>query len=245
MADDTTENSSPTQPEITPELLWSKYSLIQHLLFWLIALGVWSSLHWLGSTQERFTIPIWRYVAQVQSYGFTGDLAGDAVRGVLSGAVILLLILGSDVVVARVKGQPAREQILRNSHLLPRSPRQQFIAFLVGTNAGIFEELFFRGGLFTLLSLLLRSPELAILVTAALFALLHAPVQGWYSTAWIFLVGVFLNLLLLYSGSYYAPIFCHVTVNLGNLFIIPAFFDPGTASDALPLTGYADSPLSG
>jgi len=198
----------------------------------------------MGSTHERFTIPIWRYVARVQSYFFTGDLSGDSLLGVLSGVVILLLILGSDSVAAKIKHQPIKDHVLRNSHLLPRTSGQHFIALLVGINAGIFEELFFRGGVFTLLLLLLHSTELAILITAGVFALLHAPVQGWYSTAWIFLVGIFLNLLLLSAGSYYAPIFCHITINLGNLFIIPAIFDPGSKPNPLPIAGYADSPLS-
>ncbi|MEJ2050706.1 MAG: type II CAAX endopeptidase family protein, partial [Calditrichota bacterium] len=204
-----TQDHQPQRSEITPDLLWSRYALIQHLIFWLIALAGWYFLHWLGSTQEHLTIPIWRYIARVQSYTFTGDLPGDLILGILSGVLILLFILGSDTLVARFKHKSAKQYIMRNSHLLPQTPRQMFIALLAGTNAGIFEELFFRGGVFTLFLLLLHSTEVAILLTAGIFAVLHAPVQGWYSAGLIFLVGVILNLLLLYSGSYYTPILCH------------------------------------
>ncbi len=144
---------------------------------------------------------------------------------------MLILILFSDYCIAWIKKEPPIKHILRNREILPRTRNQQYIALLIGVNAGVFEEIFFRGGLFILLSLLIGSPESAIIITAAMFALLHAPMQGWYSTAIIFLVGILLNVLLLSSGSYFTPMFCHITINIGNLFLVPAIFQDELAEE--------------
>ena len=206
-------------------LIWSKYSVIQQLVFWILAIAAWHLLQWLGGTYPQFTIPIWRYTIRVRSYFYTGDFAGMVLLGLLAGAGILAVILVGDYLVAKIRNEPPLKHILRNRHILPRTSKQQHLALLIGVNAGVFEEIFFRGGIFAFLLFVFQSTELAILVTSVIFALLHAPLQGWYSSVLIFLVGVFLNLLMLYTGSYYAPIFCHILVNIGNLFIIPAFFE--------------------
>ncbi len=210
---------------ITPELLWSKFSVIQHIFFWLFAIAVWYGLHWLGSTHERWTIPVWRYVSRIRFYLFTADFNHAAIRGVIIGAALLFLITGVDYIVAKLKHQKPARQILRNYYLLPRTSKQRFIAVLLGINAGIFEELFFRGGVFILLLLLTGSTVFSLLITSAFFALLHTSIQGWYSTLWIFIVGLILNVLLIVTGSFYASMFCHITINLGNLLVVPSFFD--------------------
>ena len=222
-----TENNSTksVRNRVTPDLLWSKYSIIQHVVFWVIALGIWWGLHYLARTREAWTIPLWQYLSRIRFYFFTGDFNHAAVRGILIGAAILFAITGFDWLVAKLKGDPPVTQILRNHYLLPRTPKQRFIAVVLGVNAGIFEELFFRGGVFFLLLLLTRSAIFSIVVTSAVFALLHTSVQGWYSTVLIFLVGIVLNLLLLLTDSFYAPIFCHITINLGNILVIPSFFE--------------------
>jgi len=224
MADTIKTRTVSIRDEITPELIWSKYSVIQQIIFWLVVIAAWHGLQWIGSTYEQFTIPVWRYTARIQSFFYSGDFRGDVLHGIYWGAGVLLLVLLSDYLIAWIKKEPAIDHILRNREILPRTKKQQYIALLVGVNAGIFEEIFFRGGLFVLLSLLTGSPESAIIITAASFALLHAPMQGWYSTAIIFLVGILLNVLLLSSGSYFTPMFCHITINIGNLFFVPAIF---------------------
>ncbi len=211
--------------EITPDLIWSKYSIIQQFIFWILAVVAWHLLHWMGSTYQQFTIPIWRYTMRVRSYFYTGDFTGMVLLGLLSGAGILAVLLASDYVVAKARNEPPLKHILRNRHILPRTRKQQHLALLIGINAGLFEELFFRGGIFTFFLFVFQSTEIAILLTSVIFAMLHAPLQGWYSIVLIFLVGVFLNLLLLQTGSYYAPIFCHIMINMGNLFLIPVFFE--------------------
>jgi len=219
------EPHSNGRPQVTPDLLWSKFSIIQHIIFWIIAIALWWGLHWIASNYEPATVPIWQYVSRIKFYLFTADFNHAAILGILTGAVLLFLITGIDFIVAKLKNQPPTQQILRNHYLLPRNSKQRFIAVLLGVNAGIFEELFFRGGVFVFLLFLTNSAVFSILVTSALFALLHTSIQGWYSTLWIFLVGITLNVLLIVTGSFYASMFCHITINLGNLLVIPSFFE--------------------
>lgn len=228
--------------EITPELIWSKYSVLQHLIFWLMALGAWYGLHWLGSNTERFTLPVWRYVARVRFYFYTGDFQQMALLGALFGLVILGLILLVDVLIAKMSNQPPAHQILRNYYLLPRTNTQGFVALIVGINAGVFEEIFFRGGIFTLLFFLTNSVVTSIVITSAVFALLHAPMQGWLSTVWIFIIGILLNIIVLETGNYYAAMFCHITVNIGNLFLVPALFEEELEELLLQDMGFQTTP---
>jgi len=219
------DTHSNGNPKVTPDLLWSKFSVIQHIIFWIIGIALWWGLHWIASNYEPVTIRIWQYVSRIKFYLFTTDFNHAAVRGILVGSMLLALITGVDFIVAKFKNQTPAQQILRNHYLLPRNSKQRFIAVLLGVNAGIFEELFFRGGVFVFLLFISNSAVFSILVTSALFALLHTSVQGWYSTLWIFLVGITLNVLLIVTGSFYASMFCHITINLGNLLVIPSFFE--------------------
>jgi len=228
-----------TYKQITPDLLWSKYSVIQHIVFWILAIIGWHGLHWLGGHFDRFTLPIWLYLAKFRTFVYTGDFSGEIWLGLIAGVVVLGVIILVDYMTARIKGKPLVEQILRNHHLLPRTSRQQLIAAGVGINAAIFEELVFRGAVFLLLWVLSDSILLSILITSLLFAVLHTPIQGWYSTVLIFGVGILLNILLLVTEAFYAPIFCHIVVNVGNLFIIPSFFE-----DELEELSLQDSGLS-
>ncbi len=210
---------------ISPEILWSKYSIIQHILFWIAGVLAWHGLHWLGGQVEDWTLSIWLYVARIRTYFYTGDFSGQVYLGVIAGLGILGAILIVDTLTARAQGHRPVRQILRNYQLLPRTGRQQRIAMIVGINAGVFEELLFRGGVFVLMLTLTGSTPIAVLITSVLFAVLHAPMQGWYSTLWIFLAGIVLNLLLIITGAFYAPVFCHIVINVGNLFVIPALFE--------------------
>lgn len=214
-----------SRPQVTPDLLWSKFSLLQHALFWVLGIVIWWGLHFLASNFGAWTLPIWKYVSRIRFYLFTGDFNHEVIRGIFSGAIILLIITGIDLLIAKIKGERAATQILRNHYLLPRTNKQRVIAVVLGINAGIFEEIFFRGGVFFLLLFLSHSTIIAILITSAIFALLHASVQGWYSTLIIFFVGIVLNVMLLLTDSFYAPMLCHITINLGNLLVIPSFFE--------------------
>jgi membrane protease YdiL (CAAX protease family) len=218
------DNNNPRE-HISPDLLWSKYSVIQQLIFWLVGLAAWHGLNWIGANYERFTLPIWRYVSTFRSYFFTGNMQGMILLGTICGLAILGLLVLTDYIIARSKNEKPAKHILRNYYLLPRTNKQRYIALFVGINAGIFEELFFRGALYILFFILTGSVVLGVLFTAILFAILHAPIQGWYSSLWIFMVGIFLNILILQTESYYASIFCHIVINIGNLFLIPAMLE--------------------
>jgi len=231
--------------QIPPDLIWSKYSVIQGVVFWLLALGTWHGLHWLGRNYEQFTLPVWRYVSRVRYYFYTGNFDRMVMLGLVIGALLLGGLLLADLLIAKIKGIKPARQVLRNYYLLPRTNKQSFIALILGINAGIFEEIFFRGGLFTLFLFLTHSVTLGILITSVIFALLHASLQGWLSTFWIFLFGVVLNILVLYTGTYIAAIVCHITINVSNMFLVPAIFEEELENLLLEKSGIPPEDIPG
>ncbi|MBD3274033.1 MAG: hypothetical protein GF372_01910, partial [Candidatus Marinimicrobia bacterium] len=91
------DNNNPRE-QISPDLLWSKYSLIQQLIFWLVGLAAWHGLNWIGANYERFTLPIWRYVSTFRSYFYTGNMQGMILLGTICGLAILGLLVLTDYI---------------------------------------------------------------------------------------------------------------------------------------------------
>ena len=82
--------------------------------------------------------------------------------------------------------------------------------------AGICEEFFFQGTLQTLLTQWMKSPHIAILLTALIFSALHFQFYGFIPR---FLLGVYLGYLFYWSRSLWLPILAHVLHNALSLLV--------------------------
>ncbi len=78
------------------------------------------------------------------------------------------------------------------------------------------EELLFRGILFTAIAKSRLGKWGAVLITAVLFAMMHAMAAPWLFVWVIFLMAILLGLLLLRFGSLWVPIICHMVWNSLN-----------------------------
>ncbi|MBQ5742621.1 MAG: CPBP family intramembrane metalloprotease [Clostridia bacterium] len=80
----------------------------------------------------------------------------------------------------------------------------------------VFEEVFFRGAVLTMLRTAKMKTMVAIGLSAVLFALLHGP--SWYFLTDVY-AGVLLALLIYFNGSIYAAIIAHFISNLVSYFL--------------------------
>ena len=105
-----------------------------------------------------------------------------------------------------------------------------FAIFGIGV-APIFEEIIFRGFLFTVLAEM-RGKTVAVPVTAILFALLHVPQLwgSWAGVALIFLVGYLLSLVREKSDSLIPSLIIHTSYNtmLFGVFVAGTLAGKGT-----------------
>lgn len=79
--------------------------------------------------------------------------------------------------------------------------------------APVFEEVFFRGFLFTGIASSVLGPAGAILLTAAAWAIIHLQ-YGAFEIGMIFILGILLGMARYYSGSLLVPLFLHALNNL-------------------------------
>lgn len=79
----------------------------------------------------------------------------------------------------------------------------------------------FRGFIFIAVMNLWGTWIWAALILSALFGFLHAGLQGFWSTLWIFIVSVLLCYFVVLGKSIYFLILLHMIVNITNLFILP------------------------
>jgi membrane protease YdiL (CAAX protease family) len=86
---------------------------------------------------------------------------------------------------------------------------------LVVTVVAVAEESLLRGSLFTVLERR-HGTTIAVAVTSAAFALLHAPVYGWAVVPLDLAVGVWLGALRAVTGSVTAPAIAHTAADLAG-----------------------------
>lgn len=80
----------------------------------------------------------------------------------------------------------------------------------------LFEELYFRGAVLTMLRCAKMKNWITVVFCGALFMILHGP--GWYFLT-DFYAGVLLSLLVFFTGSVYASVAAHLLANTASYFL--------------------------
>ena len=104
--------------------------------------------------------------------------------------------------------------------LIPRNTAEVRLGALLSLNAGVVEELLFRLAVPALLYGAFGSAMFALITSALLFGALHA-YQGAAGIAGTTVVGAFLLLLYVATGSIIVPIVVHVLIDLRSFVLIP------------------------
>jgi membrane protease YdiL (CAAX protease family) len=122
----------------------------------------------------------------------------------------LCLIVLTDVLSTLV-GRPIVPDVMLNFYETATPMWMLWVALIIG--APLFEETFFRGFLFKGLESSVVGLAGAVLVTAALWALIHVQYEA-YEVSIIFLGGVLLGAARSRTGSLLVPLAMHAVVNL-------------------------------
>jgi len=108
---------------------------------------------------------------------------------------------------------PDERRNLWMRHLLPRTRGQWALWFAVSVAAGIAEETAYRGVLVVLLASLTASFVLAVILSAAAFAIVHYP-QGAKSMGWVFAIGLVMQGVVLVTGTLYVAMGVHAVYDV-------------------------------
>lgn len=142
---------------------------------------------------------LWGFAAYVSIFGY------------LTAVMIVVTMIWPDVVHVMQETQE------RNLQRLPEMTIWSAAVFSL--MVGISEEVFFRGFLLTRLRTLTRSWPVALVLTSAVFAVLHAP-QGWFSVLVIVGLSLLLGLWFVWRRSLVAPIVAHALFDTTSLVLL-------------------------
>lgn len=104
--------------------------------------------------------------------------------------------------------------------LIPRNTAEVRLGALLSLNAGVMEELLFRLAVPAILFGAFGNAMVALIVSALLFGALHA-YQGPIGIIGTTVIGAFLLLLYVATGSILVPIVVHVLIDLRSFVLIP------------------------
>ena len=185
------------------------------LIFWVASLVVLLMLGRLGAL-VRSPSEFAALAASVHhdfSPGFAPILIGAVIGGAIAGAAL--------AAVRQRAGKTAQPRILGDVQpLLPRNADERRWTALLGANAGVGEELFFRLMLPLLFVLVTGNGWVAFAAAGLIFGLVHF-YQGWVGILATTVAGFVFAALYLASGQIWLPILLHALMNLNTLWLQP------------------------
>ena len=139
-----------------------------------------------------------------------------AVGGIATGAIVGG-VLGA-MLMRKRKGKP---KVLGNIEpLFPRNADERRWTALLGVNAAVGEELFFRLMLPLLIALVTGSAIVAVVAACLIFGAVHF-YQGWVGILATTFLGFFFAALYVASGMLWVAMLLHAIVNLNSLWLRP------------------------
>jgi membrane protease YdiL (CAAX protease family) len=210
--------------DISPELLWNALGMFQQLIMFTLMLIVYVVISLIVSRSLTPHEGLSAWMNSLQSLFVSKHIVKDLALGAGAGVAAVLVTTVLDTLIAIISRADLKEWFHRTDYLLPETKKQKQWAWIISLSGSIQEEIMFRG--FILMAILpLWSHWLwAALILSAFFSLLHAGVQGFWSTFWIFLISVFLCALIALGASIYVVMTAHIMINVFNLFVVPRFF---------------------
>lgn len=163
------------------------------------------------------------WIARRLSDGGEGEGGGAAFVLLIAGAMLAGGLIGGIVAarIARKRGGEARQAALGDIEpLFPRNRAERGRTALMGANAALGEEIFFRLVLPLLLAQLTGDAFLAFGIAALLFGAVHF-YQGWAGIVGTTLAGLLFTAVYLASGHLWVAVLLHALMNLNTLWLRP------------------------
>lgn len=197
------------------QAMFRRWVLRSFLLFWgasfavLFAIG---RIRTLASPPAEFALLAGRFDHQFDP-GFVPILIGAVIGGAVAGAVLGGLL-------SRRRKKPQPKALGDIEPLFPRNRQEARWTALLGANAGVGEELFFRLMLPLLIALVSGSAIFAFASAGLIFGLVHFS-QGWIGILATTIVGFVFAALYLATGALWLAILLHALMNLNSLWLRP------------------------
>ncbi|WP_298157203.1 type II CAAX endopeptidase family protein [Flavobacterium sp.] len=166
----------------TPVLQWLGFDKMGPPVLWLSRGLIWGALAllwWYAVKIERQPLLFWKE-RRLSFLGYVGSIAG-----VLFILLVLIIMLG---LVAKLSGVNTRSE--KMLMLMKMLGNHQFLLVFIALTAGVVEEFIFRGYLQPRMEVLLKSPVAAIMVSSAVFGVLHIGYGTFLNVAGPFLIGL-------------------------------------------------------
>jgi membrane protease YdiL (CAAX protease family) len=207
---------------IRPEQIWNVQGMIQQAVMLLLMIITYSTVYFLtrGSPGKFPGLETWLSALHGLFRGsrFIPGIFGGAVTGLLLAAGLFML----DAAVGWIGRRDLRAWVHRSDFMLPRTREQRKWAWIIAVTGSVVEEILFRGYIFLAILHMWDSWLWPALILSAVFGFLHAGVQGFWSTLWIFMISMLLCYFVTAGKSMYFLVAVHMTVNVTNLFLLPA-----------------------
>ena len=191
-----------------------RWTVKAFLLFWGAAVVVLVLIGRIGTLVRlppEFA-PLLPHLPEDFDAGVVPFVIGGVIGGGIVGAVIGTLLK---------RNRSAKPKVLGDIEpLLPRNAEERRWSALLGVNAAIGEELFFRLMLPLLIALVTGSAIAAFVAAGLIFGLVHF-YQGWVGILATMLVGFFFAALYLASGMLWVAMLLHAIMNLNTLWLRP------------------------
>ncbi|MEA3391577.1 MAG: CPBP family intramembrane glutamic endopeptidase [Candidatus Marinimicrobia bacterium] len=210
--------------KITPEQLWNSLGMIQQAVMSILLLFVYVLISIIISRSVSAHPGLENWMQNLQNLFHSDSILTDLIWGAFAGFGMVLLLSVLDIIVAFIGRKDIREWIHRTDYMLPVTRIQKRWALSISLSGSIVEEIMFRGFIYMAIIPLWSHWIWAALLLSAVFSLLHASVQGFWSTLWIFMISIFLCYFISQGGSIYFVAIAHVVINITNLLILPLFF---------------------
>jgi membrane protease YdiL (CAAX protease family) len=148
--------------------------------------------------------------------GFDAGVVPFAIGGLIGGGIV-----GAFAGALLKRRRSAKPKMLGDIEpLLPRNADERRWTALLGVNAAVGEELFFRLMLPLLIALVTGSAVAAFAAAGLIFGLVHF-YQGWVGILATTLLGFFFAALYVASGMLWIAIVVHAVTNLNGLWLRP------------------------
>jgi len=210
--------------KVTPDQLWNSLGMIQQAVMSILLLFVYVLISIIIARSVSIHPGLENWMQNLQNLFHSNSLIMDLIWGALTGFTLVIILTVLDIFIAMIGRKNIRTWLHRTDYMLPETPKQKRWALSISLSGSVVEEIMFRGFIYLAIIPLWSHWIWAALLLSAVFSLLHAGVQGFWSTLWIFLISVSLCYFVSQGGSIYFVAMAHVVINITNLFILPLFF---------------------
>jgi len=218
------EENNKNRLNIHPEQLWNSMGMIQQAVMATVLLAVYTTIYFIVQRSYVEHPALVNWLDALHKLFSSNAILKDVALGVAAGFVMVLITAVFDILIAVIQKQNISEWIHRIDHLLPETTVQKRWALSISLVGSTIEEIMFRGFIFIALMNVWGHWIWASLIISAVFSLLHAGVQDFWSTVWIFIISMVLCAIIAMGGSIYMVVIIHIMINLSNLFILPLLF---------------------